>query len=228
MNKAAESKAAPVLDALAKSQRGDSATVVLVGSSARGTMHAGSDIDVLVIHDGDQRIRLDSPGQIHLQQDSRARFLNRLKKGDDYPAWALRFGVPVHDPTGWWAGQTTAELDSPHWPDWRPKANYATKRIKVSRELLDIGDVDAASEEMMFAASHVARAVLLKHGKFPLSRMEMPAQLRSVSPELSELLAGLIEGNFNPDALRSTEEFLARQLDLLHDISQRPASGEFA
>ena len=84
----------PVLDALAESGLAETATVVLVGSAARGAMTARSDIDVLVLHCDGRRIRLRRPGDIHLQQDSRPRFLQRLEDGDDYPGWALRLGIP--------------------------------------------------------------------------------------------------------------------------------------
>ena len=215
MNGATEKKGGPVLEALALSGISDSATVVLVGSSARGATHGRSDIDVLVIHDGDCRIRLDRPGDIHLQQDSRSRFLRRLEDGDDYPGWALRFGKTVRDPGGWWAKQVAAERDNPHWPDWRPKADYARKRIAISMDLLDVGDLEAASEEMMFAASHVARAVLLKHGRFPLSRLELPSQLEGISPELAITLSCLISGDVDSDALRSGEALLNRQINQL-------------
>ena len=212
MNKEAKQKAATVLDALASSGMLDSATVVLVGSSARNSMHERSDIDVLVVHEDDCRIRLDRPGDVHLQQEIRSRFLRRLEDGDDYPAWALRFGISVRDPDGWWSKQVAAELDNPHWPDWRPKVDYAKKRISVSEQLLDTGDVDAASEEMMFAASHVARAVLLQKGQFPLSRMELPSQLESIAPDLAALVSRLIVGDMDPDGLRSGKKLLKRHI----------------
>ena len=69
----------PVLDALADEGLDDSATVVLVGSGARGVRNPRSDIDVLVLHGDDRRIRLKRPGDVHLQQDSRSRFLKRLE-----------------------------------------------------------------------------------------------------------------------------------------------------
>ena len=87
----------------------DAATVVVVGSSARDVMNWRSDIDILVLRDDGQRFRLKRPGEVHLQQDSRPRFLRRLEDGDDYPGWALRFGVPLSDPDGWWAEQASAE-----------------------------------------------------------------------------------------------------------------------
>lgn len=219
MSEEAKRIAAPVLDALASSGMLNSATVVLVGSSARRSMHERSDIDVLVVHDDDRRISLDRPGDIHLQQDSRSRFIKRLEDGDDYPGWALRYGIPVRDPAGWWSRQVAAELDNPHWPDWRPKADYAKKRINIAGQLLDTGDVDAASEEMMFAASHVARAVLLQHGQFPLSRMELASQLGNKAPELAALLDRLISGDMNSDGLRSGEKLLNYHISQLQGPS---------
>ena len=100
-----EIRTKPVLDTLMREGLTDTATVVLVGSVARGAMNTRSDIDVLVLHADSRRLRLKRPGDIHLQQDSRSRFLRRLQNGDDYPAWALRFGTPMHDPDGWWAEQ---------------------------------------------------------------------------------------------------------------------------
>ena len=118
----------PVLDALAESGLADTATVVLVGSAARGAMNARSDIDVLVLHCDGRRIRLRRSGDIHLQQDSRPRFLQRLEDGDDYPGWALRLGIPVRDPDKWWATHAAAESVNPHWPKWHAKVSHAGKR----------------------------------------------------------------------------------------------------
>ena len=208
MNGAAEKNAAPVLDALRRQGLSDSSTVVLIGSAARDATHVGSDIDILVLREDDIRIRLDRPGHIHLQQETRSRFLTRLENGDDYPGWALRFGIPIKDPDGWWVEQVNAEQQNPHWPDWRPKVSHASKRITLSRQLLDVGDIEAASEEMMFAASHVARAVLLKKRIFPLSRKELSGQLDSIAPELATLLVRVISGDIDPEGLQCGEALL--------------------
>ena len=204
-----------LFDALTLEGLADTATVVLVGSGARDMMNGRSDIDILVLNDDDRRIRLKRSGDVHLQQDSRSRFLKRLEDGDDYPGWALRFGVPMRDPDGWWAEHVAAELANPHWPDWRPKVVHAKKRMNMASELLDVGDVDAASEELMFAASHVARAVLLKHGIFPLSRPELPSQLESIEPNLAQLLEKLIGGDVNAADLRSGEALMSCQIEHL-------------
>ena len=215
MNETVAIEAKSGLDALIVEGLADTATVVLIGSAARGAMNVRSDIDILVLDDGERRIRLKSPGDVHLQQYSRSRFLNRLEDGDDYPGWALRFGIPMRDPDGWWASQVAAEVANPHWPDWHPKVDHARKRMRVASELLDVGDVDAASEELMFAATHVARAALLKHGIFPLSRPELPYQLQDIEPILAYFLERLITRNMNLAELRSGLSLLERQIEQL-------------
>ena len=212
---AVEAEVKPVLGALKRAGLANTATVVLVGSGARGVRNPRSDIDILVLHDDGHRIRLKRPGDIHLQQVSRSKFLRRLEKGDDYPCWALRLGVPLHDPDGWWAEQVATELHSPHWPDWRPKVEHARKRMRMASELLDTGDVDAASEEFLFAASHLARATLLRHGVFPLSRPELPSQIDAADPGLARLLQRLIGGEIDPADLRSVESILDQRLGQL-------------
>ena len=91
MNTTVEIGAKSVLDALSNVGLSDMATVVLVGSGARDTMNGRSDIDILVLHDDGPQIRLDNPGDVHVQQDSRSRFLRRLENGDDYPGWGTAF-----------------------------------------------------------------------------------------------------------------------------------------
>ena len=215
MNATIEIGAKSVLDALSSVGLSDVATVVLVGSGARDTMNGRSDIDILVLHDNGAQIRLDRPGDVHVQQDSRSRFLRRHEDGDDYPCWALRFGVLIHDPDGWWAEHVDTELDNPHWPDWRAKVGHAKKRMNMALEMLQVGDIDAAREELMFAASHVARAYLLKHGTFPLSRPEMPSQLETIEPGLAQLLDRLISGDIDAASLRSGELLLDHQIERL-------------
>ena len=226
MTRARELKARmkPVLDALMQSGVADTATVVLVGSAARGRMHARSDIDVLVLHHDGRRIRLRRPGDIHLQQDHRSRFLQRLEDGDDYPGWALRLGIPVHDPDEWWARNAAAEAANPHWPDWQAKVGPAGKRIRMATALLDVGDVEAAFEELLFGTSHVARAVLLKHGTFPLSRPEIPSQLKAIDVHLAALLERLLGDSTDATELRAGKLLLEQRLHGL-SCTSTPAIG---
>ena len=216
MNEVLVTSVQPVLDAISRAGLSETATVVVIGSAARDAMNGRSDIDILVLNDDkDCRIQLERPGQIHLQQESRSRFLKRLEAGDDYPGWTLRFGIPIRDPDGWWAERVADELEAPHWPDWRPKVDHAKKRMNMALELLEIGDVEASSEELMFAASHFARAILLKQGVFPLSRPELPAQLRNIEPDIGRLLERLIAGDSTVAFLEFGQNLLERHIELM-------------
>lgn len=213
MNKAVKAGTASVVNALTQLGLADAAIVVLVGSGARNTMNVRSDVDVLVLHDESHRIQFRCPGDVHVQQDNRSNFLKRLKDGDDYPSWALRFGIPISDPDGWWVKHVKAEMDNPHWPNWRPKVCYASKRMAMALELLEVGDIDAAAEELMFAASHVARAVLLQHGVFPLSRPELPSQLQAIDADLARLLEQLIDVDVDAPSLHAGGALLERRIE---------------
>lgn len=187
-------------------------TVVLVGSAARGVRTCCSDVDVLILSDDGKRVTLARPGETHLQQDTRSRFLRRLTNGDDYPAWALRLGVPLRDPDQWWAAQVAAEQTAPHWPDWHRKVDHASKRIRFASELLETGDLDAAAEELVLAASHVARAVLLGAGIFPLSRPELPDQLGAMDADLAALLRALVFDDPEAEGLKAGIRLLEARL----------------
>ncbi|HEY6768900.1 MAG TPA: HEPN domain-containing protein [Candidatus Sulfotelmatobacter sp.] len=82
--------------------------------------------------------------------------------------------------------------DAVIWPDWRKKIRHAARRLTLAATLLETGDLEAAAEEMLYAVSHTARAVLLKNGIFPLSRPEIIGQLRDSGHEhLGTLLQDL-------------------------------------
>ena len=197
-----------IVSALLRAGLDPASTVVLVGSAARGARTFCSDVDVLILNEDGEHLTLARPGDTHLQQDSRAKFLQRLADGEDYPAWALRLGVPLRDADGWWAEQVAAEQADPHWPDWRPKIDYARKRARLASDLLRTGDLDAAAEELLLAASHAARAVLLRAGVFPLSRPELPDQLRALDADLAATMRLLIFGDTEAAELKSAIRLL--------------------
>lgn len=82
----------------------------------------------------------------------------------------------------------------------------------MAAALLGVGDFDAASEELLLGASHVARAVLLKHRLFLLSRPEMPSQLKTTDVRLAELLERLLDSAVDASALRSGTLILEQRI----------------
>lgn len=188
------------------------ATIVLVGSAARGTETKFSDIDLLIITQA-KVVPWVPPANIQLHFELRDRFVERLKKGDDFPSWALHFGEVLHDSGGWW--QTIladAKLKS-IWPNWHAKILHAERRLKMAESVLETEDMDAAQEEYLFAATNLARAVLLRAFVFPLSRAELPQQLRSIGDKaLASILESLISEELGIKKLRKIGVTLREKL----------------
>ncbi len=192
------------------------ASVVLIGSAARGVETWRSDIDLLVVFSGEERLGIRPPIEVHLQQESRAHFLQRLGEGDDYPVWALLYGKALHDPDGWWARTAADELRHPHSPDWTAKVARAGKSLRWARQLLETGDTDAFEEQSLYAASHLARALLLKRGVMPLSRPEMADQVREFAPDLACALDDLAKGGLSYARAVAVQHTLEDGLHRLH------------
>ncbi|HUE90284.1 MAG TPA: nucleotidyltransferase domain-containing protein [Vicinamibacterales bacterium] len=159
--------------------------LILIGSVARGTNHDASDLDLLVISERPP-VRVTPDPALHVQYFTEAEFLSRLNAGDDFAAWCVRFGVPLAD-TGLWSRVTSGYGDS--WPNWHNKLPHASRRLHLAASMLQLGDIDAAGEESLYALTHVGRAILLQQEIFPLSRPEMVNQLAdSGFTALSKLL----------------------------------------
>ncbi len=149
------------------------AAVVLVGSAARCTQNESSDIDLLVISK-DRLTHLNTPRRVHLVTSAYADYLKELGSGEDFECWCVRLGIPVYD-NGLWE-QILGSAEAKTWPNWRKKVAHAARRLFFANQMIEIGDLDAASEELLFATGHIARGLLLREGVFPLSRPELEDQ----------------------------------------------------
>lgn len=194
------------------------ATVLLFGSHARNVGTTRSDIDIMVITPIQIR-RWRVPLETHLNLVTRDRFIRRLKRGDDFPAWTFRFGRVIHDPSGWWSELRSDARLSKIWPDWKRKIEQAKRRLRRAEQILKIGDHGAAEEQLLLATVLASRAYLLKEGIFPLSRPELPDQLRrrsaKVLAELLEMLGG--DGIMNSAVAGRYHKMLGRVLKTLRD-----------
>ena len=192
----------------------DAATVLLVGSVARHADTAASDIDVLVISPKQlKRVQTSPKAQVFMI--TRSRFLERLRGGDDFPHWVVRFGEVLSDKSRWWERlMRDPAIDT--WPDWERKLNQAGARLSFASRLYASGDYDHAAEEFLLSARHLARAVLLKDRIFPLSQPELPKQLREQGcAELADLVDALADGSSDRAVLSRAERLLAEWLNRL-------------
>ncbi len=151
--------------------------IVLVGSAARRTEGRGSDVDLLVIGGSISLTGWTRPGWLDLHVQTTDHFLAAIEAGEDFQAWAVRYGRPVVERGSCWAETRRRAVQTGAWPDWRRKIAHAGTRLRTGRELLRAGDHRAATEEFRHCAAHLARALLLRAGAFPLSRPELADQV---------------------------------------------------
>ena len=195
-----------------REKNGDEIAIVLVGSVARGCSNEDSDVDLLVI--GKQRPKVaDGLSGLHIQVSSESEFNRNLTLGEDFEAWCLRFGLPLYD-SGIWARLRQLPVI---WPKWQAKIPHGARRLLMASTLLEMGDLDAATEETVYALGHVARGLLLKAGVFPLSRPELAEQVRSLGyPHLAQIHEELrSRGRSSPKMLRLAQRYGKKLLSTL-------------
>jgi hypothetical protein len=164
-------------------------SVILIGSVARSTHTSQSDLDLLVLGDKPPVVERH-PNRLHVQAITAQRFTERLRAGDDFAAWCVRYGVPLLTSPGWL--QIVSSSEAGTWPDWRKKIRHAARRLTLAASFLETDDLGAAAEELLYAVSHSARAILLKDHVFPLSRPEIISQLGDIGHgRLAKLLQDL-------------------------------------
>jgi len=162
------------VQAVCSANEGLELSVILIGSVARSTQTSQSDLDLLVVAEKTPVVRRH-PDRLHVQTLTMKQFADKLRSGDDFAAWCVRYGVPLLASSGWL--QIVSSSDASTWPDWHKKVRHAGRRLTLACTLLETDDLTAAAEEMLYAVSHTARAILLKAGLFPLSRPEIIGQL---------------------------------------------------
>lgn len=184
--------------------------VILIGSYAHEAATKRSDIDILVVgsEDHPRRRKIKSPEFVHMQYEDIKKFRARAEAGDDFVIAALRFGKVVYDPIHAWDG-LRREFAMHRWPDWQEKMKYAARRVRLGDDLVQSGDIDAGAEEYLLAATQIARAVLLRKQIYPLSRPQLPAQLRSAG---ESQLANVIEDLMSQEPERMSVGSVGSQL----------------
>lgn len=198
------------VQAVCSANEGTQISVILIGSVARSTHTSQSDLDLLVVADKPPIVERH-PDRLHVQALTTQQFAERLRAGDDFAAWCVRYGVPLLTSNGWL--QIVSSSDADTWPDWRKKIRHAARRLTLAAALLETEDIAAAAEELLYAVSHTARAILLKSRVFPLSRPEIISQLRDTGQErLAKLLQDLSYEDPSGVALKRGSLYVKRLL----------------
>jgi hypothetical protein len=194
-------------DVVARAVECGALSIALTGSTALNRRHSDSDLDFYIVG---ERPQVPCHAQeIDVYAVSVAGFADRLRSGNDYLHWTLRYGLIVHDRGPFrWALRTAARERL--WPDPQPKAIQARQSVELARAILLSGDHDAAVEQCRTAFSLVARWWLLKSGFFPRSRTDLPEQLRGTSLTwLGETLVRTIfDDPSEPELIAAVEQAL--------------------
>lgn len=198
------------VDRVRSANDGSDISIILIGSVARSTQTSQSDLDLLVIGK-ELPIVKRQPDRLHVQAVTTEQLKERLRAGDDFAAWCVRYGIPLVTSDSWLEIVKSPEANT--WPDWRKKVRHAARRLALTSTLIETGDFAAAAEEMLYASSHTARGVLLKAGIFPLSRPEIIVQLGDLGQHgLAKLLQQLSYEEPTPRSLKRSVLYIKRLL----------------
>lgn len=152
----------------------------LTGSTARGKRTEISDLDFHVV--GHRPPFDDLPGDLDIYVSTPKSLWAKLRSGDDFVQWTLRFGCILFD-TGIFRAGLRAVATENLWPDGQSKLARVAGHAGLASRLIGMGDRDAAQAEVRAALTTAARGLLLKAHVFPLARDELSDQLCQVGWE---------------------------------------------
>jgi hypothetical protein len=158
----------------------------LTGSTGRRRRTPISDLDFHVVG---RRPRIDDlPADVDVYAIDPERMHEKLLQGDDFVQWTLRFGLILMD-TGPFQHAATLVIENDLWPDGSAKLDRVPELRELAARLIEMGDRDAAQDQVRATLTSAARGLLLLNDTFPLARSELPEQLTSAG--LSSLATAL-------------------------------------
>ncbi len=158
----------------------DTAAILVIGSAVRAAYHSRSDVDFLVITDGEAAPDRPRPIDVDLRMFRPSEIDQRIREGDDLLGWAIRFGRAILDRNQFWVSLRSQWARHLPFPSPEVSAARALRFECVARELVSMGDFEAALEQVAGMLTQRARASLLRAHVYPASRPELPMQLRKI------------------------------------------------
>ncbi len=176
-------------------------SVVAIGSSVREGV-ASADLDLVVLQERAANAFETPPTDVDLRTFKVCDVVTLVQEGNDLLGWTIKLGQPLLDKNNTWSN--LVQILSSAVP--LPSAEIALERAKKTDELLGmllaVRDTNASREQLLTLLTHLARARLVKHGVFPISRPELAKQLREVNEnKLAILLEKALEHKEPPDEI---------------------------
>ncbi len=166
---------------LARARVGGCEAFALTGSTARNRRTALSDLEYHVV--GSRPRFEDLPDDVDVYATDAHRFWEKLRCGDDLVQWTLRFGCILVDDSRIFRDALQAIVTEDIWPNPAEKLDRLSDHRRHAQRLIEMGDRDAAQDQVRAALTSVARALLLDAHYFPLSRSELPDQLVAIKQD---------------------------------------------
>lgn len=167
--------------------------VVLFGSAVRPAVDS-FDLDCLYVYDGDHPTIPSAPAEVDVRGYHVDQVEPLIEGGHDLLVWSVRLGALVCERDAYWTRLRDRWLSRLPFPSPEVADARAERAERILADLREMGDEDAAVEQMLTAVTHRARAALLRASVFPASRPELPGQLRQIGlDELAGSLAAAME-----------------------------------
>ncbi len=170
--------ATSTLFSLASNSR--TAAIVAIGSAVRSAHHPRSDVDFLVITDDQVKSNSPRPIDVDLRVFRSCEVEQKLNDCDDLLGWAMRFGRTMFERELYWTNLHTRWAGRLPFPSPEASVSRAYRFERFAKELVSVGDFDAALEQVIAMLTHRSRASLLRAQVYPASRPELPSQLRKI------------------------------------------------
>ena len=178
--------------------------VIAVGSAIRPDV-SSEDVDLVVLCREAGSFGEEAPIEVDLRAYDAASAASRVSGGHHLLGWTLEFGKLLFQKDHVWDDLVAGFPEGPPLPSPKKVRECAQTARGHVEELLRIGDEDAAREQLTSLLTHLSREALIRHGVYPASRPELPAQLRDAG---ESQLAHCLQ-----DALGSGEQSVSELLE---------------
>lgn len=174
-------------------------SVLAIGSAIRKGVRS-ADLDLVVLFSGQTPKLAIPPIDVDLRTYSLDDVETLVQQGHDLLGWTVKYGKPLFDKGDVWHHLAQSLRPVLPLPPSDVALERAAKTEAILQTLLEIGDQDAAQEQLLSLLTHLSRACLAWHGVYPASRPELPRQLRQVNKiELAQLLEQTLEHEGTPN-----------------------------
>jgi predicted nucleotidyltransferase len=154
--------------------------LVAIGSSVRPAAPSSSDLDLLLIYHGARPRFSTTPVEVDLRCYQADEVDDRIAGANDLLGWAVRFGEPILERRSYWSDVVDRWRHRVPLPPPRVALERAVAAGRRLRDLIAVGDEDAALEQLVTILTHLARARLIRSSIYPASRPELPGQLLAI------------------------------------------------